>query len=122
MFVYHTAPIDFWAGAPDVLTYVNSLKRFNSVRELIDDMEGFMKVPAETEDCSQAEEIVELLRQALSLAKDIGWEGDFRAPPHICFVPYPDEACFKKIFVWKQDNNGSTFIASEIPLPWLNDA
>ena len=61
------------------------------------------------------------LTEARGLAKAKGWEGDFQRghEPHVFWLPGENE--FSYAFVWKQDNNGATFIISPIPLPWLDD-
>jgi hypothetical protein len=33
------------------------------------------------------------------------------------WLPYDTEFAYG--FVWKQDNNGTTFVASPVPMPWL---
>lgn len=55
--------------------------------------------------------------RARGLAREVGWEGDFRHPPQVFFLP--DEGTFAYAFVWKQENNGGTFIISPRPLAWL---
>jgi hypothetical protein len=61
------------------------------------------------------------LTEARRLAKAKGWEGDFRHghEPHVFWLP--GELEFSYAFVWKQDNNGGTFVISPVPLPWLDD-
>lgn len=56
--------------------------------------------------------------RAKEAARKIGWEGDFREKPRVFFVPTETEMSYG--FVWKQDNNGTTFIASPIPMPHLD--
>ncbi len=56
--------------------------------------------------------------EAKRLAKEIGWEGDFRECPHVFAIP--DENDFSYGFVIKHDNNGDTFVISPVPLPHLN--
>jgi hypothetical protein len=54
------------------------------------------------------------------MALEAGWEGDIRhgSGPFVC--PLPDGDCGSEYLIaWKQDNNGSTFIASPFCLPWL---
>ncbi len=51
------------------------------------------------------------------IAGEEGWEGDFRGEPRVLWLP--DENCFRHAFVWKQDNNGMTFVVSPHRLPWL---
>lgn len=56
---------------------------------------------------------------AKKLAKDNSWEGDFREPPRVFWIP--DDQEFVYGFVWKQDNNGSTFVVSPYPLNHLKE-
>ncbi len=42
---------------------------------------------------------------------------DFRGPVHVLWLPQEQE--FTYAFVWKVDNNGTTYIASPIRLEWL---
>ena len=56
--------------------------------------------------------------EAKELAKSIEWEGDFRHEPRIFWLPA--EEVFRYAFVWKQDNNGSTFVVSPFELSWLD--
>ncbi len=118
IYVYSCAPIDLWHGPVEALEYVNDQPRFYSVQSMMDDN---LPVSGWSEDQEEAEAVVSLLRDGTKLARNLMWEGDFRTPPHICFVPYPDAIGFKKILVWKQDNNGTTFVVSEISLPWLEE-
>lgn len=46
-----------------------------------------------------------------------GWEGDFRHEPRVFWLPV-DES-FEYGFVFKQDNNGDTYVVSPVPLGWL---
>ncbi|MBM0201857.1 hypothetical protein JNW90_01140 [Micromonospora sp. STR1s_5] len=48
----------------------------------------------------------------------VGWEGDMRHQPYIGGVPSGDGATDRYMVV-KQDNDGYTFVISEIPMPWL---
>lgn len=47
------------------------------------------------------------------------WEGDVRSGPFVFAIPDPDNASYREAFVWKQRNNGTSFIASPCPIPWL---
>jgi hypothetical protein len=62
---------------------------------------------------------LDLLEAALERGKEIGWEGDFRAghEPHV--IELPGDVSTALAFVWKQENNGSTFVISEEPLAYL---
>lgn len=50
-------------------------------------------------------------------ARRSGWEGDFRQGPYVFWVPTEDGMQFG--FVFKQDNNGTTFVVSPVELPHL---
>lgn len=57
--------------------------------------------------------------EAKDAASNIGWYGDYKkyAMPRVLF--FPDETEFGYGFVWKQDNNGMTYVISRYALPWL---
>ena len=46
-----------------------------------------------------------------------GWEGDLRIEPAVMWIP--DDTEFNYGFVFKQDNNGTTFVVSPVEMPWL---
>lgn len=50
-------------------------------------------------------------------AKTAGWEGDFRNPPAVFWIPADND--FEYGFVIKQDNGGGTFVMSPVELPHL---
>lgn len=52
---------------------------------------------------------------AKQAARHHGWEGDFRHEPHVFWLP--SEIDFVHGFVFKQDNNGTTFVVSPQELP-----
>jgi hypothetical protein len=57
---------------------------------------------------------------AKDIAADIGFDGKLRSGEGPCVIPLPsgDYDC-GYLIAWKQDNNGSCFIASPYPLPWI---
>lgn len=57
---------------------------------------------------------------AKRLARDAGWEGDYRHNDGPGVFWLPDDTAFTYAFVWKQDNNGTTFVVTPHPLPWLD--
>lgn len=57
------------------------------------------------------------MKQAMAIAKALGWEGDVRGDMHV--FPIPSDTSFTYGFAWKHDNNGDTFIISPVPLPHL---
>ena len=62
-------------------------------------------------------EILNAWERVKKAARLCGWEGDFRHPPGVCWIP--SDGMFIYAFVFKQNNNGGTFVASPVQLPWL---
>ena len=57
-------------------------------------------------------------RESQLSARKKGWEGDFRCGPKVFWIPMNGDKMVYG-FVFKQDNNGITFVVSPVPLPWL---
>lgn len=53
-------------------------------------------------------------------ARRIGWEGDVRGDECARFA-IPTDGGFVNGYAWKQDNNGTTYIASPVQLIHLED-
>ena len=51
------------------------------------------------------------------------WQGDIREGIYVFCVPdVPDDYSNMRLgFIWKQDNNGETFVVCERELPWLSE-
>lgn len=96
MHVYACNPIDWWQW-------------WLSEDELVE------RRPAE-----QIKDYLRDLKLAQEAAFQIGWEGDVREGPFVCGLPGPSGAC-DFIIAWKQDNNGTTFVASRERLPWMEE-
>lgn len=45
------------------------------------------------------------------------WEGDIRNGPYVFMIP--KEGTMEPGLVWKQDNNGNTFVVTLTELPWM---
>jgi hypothetical protein len=89
---------------------------WNDCSDLIDLMAG---EPDELEEAS-LRPWLEAFNTARLAIKRAGWEGDGRWK----FSAVPgdsDDVNTKWVFLVKQDNNGTTWIASPYPLPWLED-
>ena len=64
----------------------------------------------------------ELPEPIATAARGIGWEGDVRGHNIGWFpMPAPGENSFAPAYVWKQDNNGSTFVASPAEINFGKD-
>jgi hypothetical protein len=97
--VYGLAPVDFWGGwskPEDVLT---------------DDPHDWQGI--------QRSDYEAFLERAKEIARRLGWEGDMRQGAFLAGIPDPDNSRSTFMLAWKQDNNGSTFVASPFPLPHL---
>lgn len=91
MFVYVIPPIDLWeAWLPE--------KEFR----------------AKIEDGGLESEFDEFRKDALRVALALGWEGDFREGPYVTALIHPQfcGATLEYVLAWKQDNNGTTYLAS----------
>ncbi len=64
-------------------------------------------------------DFLDRLDAALERGKKEGWEGDFRAGHEPRVIELPGDVSTALAFVWKQDNNGTTFVISEEPLAYL---
>jgi hypothetical protein len=107
---YHIAPMDFgWSRLPTIK---------QAMQTMLENCDDSMHCCGEG-DPSTIIELLQFYRRAMAFAKEIGWEGDFRPgnEPRVALIP--DECEPATVLVWKQDNNGSTFVVSTIPLPHL---
>jgi hypothetical protein len=59
-----------------------------------------------------------ILLEASSAAQGMGWNGEFRIDPHVFWLP--DFGVPKYGFAWKEENNGTTYVASPQSLPHLD--
>lgn len=93
LYVYELGPVDYWQGLIPIEQLADEY--------LARDLYRFA------------------MRAAFMVAKSTSWEGDFREGPFAFGLPTGD--CDAALAVaWKQDNNGTTFVASPFPLPWLD--
>ena len=105
MFIYQTAPVDFFAGMLPIAYAAEKM------REELGNEEVF-KLIRLAMDCSRA----------VSLAKGSYWEGDIRGFDLFVFaLPDPDATPPHIGLTWKQENNGTTYICSPVALPWISD-
>lgn len=59
------------------------------------------------------------LRRAFDLGLRHGWGSMLRHKPRV--MPIADDAEFIHAFAWKEDKNGTTYVASPVALPHLNE-
>ncbi|MDM1022090.1 hypothetical protein QSV37_17600 [Acinetobacter sp. VNK23] len=69
------------------------------------------------------EELMRVTRRwhyAKKLADKIGWEGDLIRGPYVFFLPDPQGMNIEYGFMFKQYNNGRTFIISPFELDYMD--
>jgi hypothetical protein len=107
---YKIAPIDLgW----DLLSTVKEVAGKIAAQDVTHLLSGYPGIQAETS------EFLAAFARARDLALALGWQGDYRHgnEPRVFMLPEGD--AFAYAFVWKQQENGSTFVVSPRPLPWL---
>lgn len=101
LYVYSIDPIDYWPGWYQEADYLKSVQEYD-------------EIPG----ASFADEYHALKKRALAAADSAGWEGDIREGPFVAGLPSTGGEV-QVLIAWKQDNNGTTFIVSPVPLEHL---
>lgn len=105
--VYEITPIDIgWEHLKSVQETLSDIVRFSSCYDDEKDI-----------DSSEVVDFTKAWEDAKQLASGAGWEGDFREEPKVFWLPW--DVGFKYGFVFKQDNNGTTYVVSPKELPYL---
>jgi len=100
---YVLPPIDWFDGCINLDDFIKNYQ----TRSITDD------------DFQKYNEIYEILTKLLEGMKfSKYWEGDLNEPIKVFTIPCEGETEIG--FIWKQCNNGTTFVLSPIPLPHLN--
>jgi hypothetical protein len=107
--VYRVPPIDF--GWQHLRTVEETL------RAIMADANDAEQLENEGLNSNGAAAFLAAWDSAKSAATSKKWEGDFREEPAVFWLPA--EGDFDYAFVFKQDNNGDTFVVSPHKLPWL---
>lgn len=119
--VYAISPIDFgWEQLPTVEEHAKRLAALEAECLLDAAIHRGPHISDFPHGTTKA--FADLYASALEAARGHGWEGDFRgdSTPRVIFLPESDcGITFKPAFIWKQDNNGTTFVVSPYPMPWL---
>jgi hypothetical protein len=115
-YAYSLAPVDLgWGAAPTVDMWL--------LDEDVADPEP--PLPEEEIDYIHQSELLvrrSLWAQAQAVAARLGWEGEF-IEARVFTLPDTQSAyrIMTSGFVFKQSNNGTTFVVSPVPMPWLDD-
>ncbi len=113
MYIYHCGPIDWnW----------NNLMTVHELMKKLTDKHCFEIDGEDLDGDITLHYVMAKFNQCLKAADEhCGWEGDFTEEPRVFAIPFPYHYDFEFGFVWKQQNNGSTFVACPIELPHLSD-
>ena len=101
IYVYAIDPIDHWVGWFTESDFIKSLdnSEFNWFKSVLEDYQAFKQ-------------------QALDQEHDVGWEGDMGEGPYVAGIPSSGGE-LRVMMAWKQESNGTTFIASPVKLEYL---
>lgn len=111
MYAYHIGPIDYaWSQLKTVEDTAAEMAAFEARVAVVN--------AAEVVEYPEVKQFLADWQEAKSLACGEGWEGDFRQGPVVFWIP--EGGSFAYGFAFKQDNNGSTFVISPVPMPWLD--
>jgi hypothetical protein len=104
--LYCIAPIDWWDGW---------IPEFNYLRGLFTDEYA-------DNNRDRVAAYVSLRAKAERMALEAEWEGDMSFGVFVSALP-PDDCGGEcpVLIAWKQSNNGTTFVYSPRPLPWLQE-
>ncbi len=98
-FVYAVPPIDHWPNTHHLSDVLSKLAR---------------------QDEREAAKVLLQFADAVAHAHHSSWEGEIREGPFLLILPGDIEMEIAG-FIWKQDNNGTTFVVSRVELPYLSE-
>ena len=108
--VYKISPVDngwfLFKTVNEVLAHLCDGLKASAERCISDDLDII------SYEYPEAEEFVKQYNQSRAAAKKAGWDGDMRHEP--CVVPIVQDTDCTFGFMWKQDNNGTTFVVLPI--------
>ncbi|MFT3756458.1 MAG: hypothetical protein QM769_11040 [Pseudoxanthomonas sp.] len=107
--VYRLPPIDAGWG------HLESVKE--TLAAIADEIDEFS-----APDNFNAMEVSDFLCAWKAVKEEVGkrgWDGEFRLEPRVFWLPSEGELAYG--FVFKQENDGTTFVVSPYSLPWLDE-
>lgn len=111
VYAYEAGIIDYWCGW---LTFDEMYKKIK---------EGAINTGGDGNVEYAIQGFLLFIHKVYLAAVDLGWEGDIREGPY--FTVYPGgeigSGVWPLVMSWKQDNNGVSFLGSEIQLHIIKD-
>lgn len=114
MYLYECSPIDWWVGWS---TYEDILQQIRAEDEYMGSMTNGVRE-------SDHLRFLEATGRALTGFRALGWEGDgdIKVTALPSPEPYVNGAGIEAlVLAVKQGNNGTTYLASQVPMPWLGN-
>ena len=113
MFRYVLSPIDRFLGCISLAQYLDQIRY---------EQEHYGQMMTKEQCEKEISAVVERLACEMGKLYRSGWEGDVRDGTGIYVFAVPGEESDTEVgFVFKQDNNGTTFVISPVELPHLRD-
>lgn len=113
-YAYGVGPIDWnWVRLKTLKETLTDIVNSNELDSFTDQDDGVA--------VDEVRDFLSNWEAAKLLAAEKGWEGDFRVGPYVFWLPSETKNSFVYGFVFKQDNNGMTFVVSPEPLSWLKN-
>jgi hypothetical protein len=107
-YLYSMSPIDCWQGCQFLPDFIDSLPKPEDYVE--NDLSSGMT----------REQVLSTFEFLLEAAiEHVYFDGVIRDSEMFVFAVPQEESCALG-YVWKQDRNGATFVASPVPMPWLD--
>lgn len=97
---YELTPIDYFAGCQTLAAYINSLESPEDSNRVLTEL---------------------ALGMAEMRVNGSYWEGDISQGVFVFALPVINEFDMQIGFIWKQRNNGTTFVLSPCELTWLSE-
>lgn len=121
IYMYLLSPIDYWEGFVPEEDYLRAIQA-NQDRRLKHEPSEKYKQQIEAQFAKHRLAYDTFRAKAFELGKAVHWEGDILRGPFVSMLPGKGFAWSPNaspLLVWKQSNNGATFLASLHDLPWL---
>ena len=101
-YIYELSPIDYWNGCVSLAQHLMRMQHSDYF-----EIEEFQA------------EIIKIAKMFCAVGNMTAWEGDIKEGVYVFSVPR-NEVDMLTGYIWKQNNNGTTFCVSPMRLCWLD--